>query len=467
MLSGFLSSKIKEQLSFTPTAEQKTLIESLSDFLMSQNNEGLFLLKGYAGTGKTSIVGALIKALNEFKQKTVLMAPTGRAAKVFSAYSGHTAWTIHKKIYRQKSLSEFRFDLAGNLHKHTLFIVDEASMISNGGMSESVFGSGRLLDDLVSYVYTGEGCRMLLLGDDAQLPPVGQNESPALNSNYLQGFSLQVSEFTLQQVVRQSAESGILHNATKIRSQIQDHKFHEKPKFELKNFTDFKSISGVDLIEALNKTYDNIGIENSIVITRSNKQANIYNKGIRNQVLQKEDEISAGDLLMITKNNYYWGKNYEQLDFIANGDIVEIVRVRKYYEIYDLRFADVSLRFLDYEYELDARIILDSLHADTPVATEKLNKKLFANVSEDYADIGNKRERMKQITANEFYCSLQVKFAYAVTCHKAQGGQWDTVFIDQGFVGEELTEDYFHWLYTALTRSTSKLYLVNFPKDYF
>lgn len=467
MLSSFLSKKIEEKLPFTPSSEQMDLIEQLSLFLMSQKNDELFLLKGYAGTGKTSIVGALIKALTEFKQKTILMAPTGRAAKVFASYSNQTAWTIHKKIYRQKSLTEFKFELSDNLHKHTLFIVDEASMIANGGFSDSTFGSGRLLNDLISYIYSGEGCRLILLGDDAQLPPIGQNESPALNIDYMHGFSLSVNHFCLQQVARQASNSGILHNATLIRQQIQEHNIGPKPQFELDNFNDFIRISGADIIETLNKTYNEIGIENSIVITRSNKQANLYNKGIRNQVLQKEDEISAGDLLMITKNNYYWAKNYEQLEFIANGDIVEVVRVRKHYEMYDLRFVDISLRFLDYNYELDARILLDSLHTETPTAAEELNKKLFTNVSEDYTDIGNKRERMKQITSNEFYCALQVKFAYAVTCHKAQGGQWDTVFIDQGFVGEELNEDYYHWLYTALTRSTSKLYLINFQKEYF
>lgn len=467
MLSSFLSKKIEEKLQFTPTSEQKELIEQLSVFLMSQKTDELFLLKGYAGTGKTSIVGALIKALTEFKQKTVLMAPTGRAAKVFSSYSGQNALTIHKKIYRQKSMAEFRFELTDNLHKHTLFIVDEASMIANGSNTDSVFGSGRLLDDLVSYIYSGESCRLILLGDDAQLPPIGQNESPALNIDYMQGFSLSINPFCLQQVVRQTSDSGILHNATLIRNQIQEHNIGPKPQFELQDFKDFIRVSGSDIIETLNKTYNEAGVENSIVITRSNKQANLYNKGIRLQVLQKEDEISAGDLLMITKNNYHWAKNYEQLEFIANGDIVEITRVRRHYEMYDLRFADISLRFLDYDYELDARILLDSLHTETPAAAEELNKKLFVNVSEDYADIGNKRERMKQITSNEFYCALQVKFAYAVTCHKAQGGQWDTVFIDQGYVGEELTEDYYHWLYTALTRASSKLYLINYQKEYF
>ncbi|MDR3704879.1 MAG: AAA family ATPase [Paludibacteraceae bacterium] len=468
MLSNFLVKKITEQLPFIPTDEQQLLIEQLAEFLMSQKTDELFLLRGYAGTGKTSVVAALIKAIIEFKQKAILMAPTGRAAKVFSSYSGHTAFTIHKKIYRQKSMTDFRFELAENLHKHTLFIVDEASMIANGSQGDSTFGSGRLLDDLISYVYSGEGCRLLLMGDDAQLPPVGQNESPALEIKNLESYMLSVSEFCLQQVVRQSSESGILHNATLIRNFIHTGQaIGEKPKFELAGFNDIKKLSGSELIDTLNSVYNNVGIENSIVITRSNKQATIYNKGIRYQVLQKEDEISSGDLLMVVKNNYFWAKNYEHLEFIANGDIVEISRVKKYHEMYNLHFADVSLRFLDYDYELDARILLDSLHAETPAEMEAINKKLFSNVAEDYADIGNKRERMKQITENEYYNALQVKFAYAVTCHKAQGGQWDTVLIDQGYVGDELTEDYYHWLYTAITRASKKLYLVNFAKEFF
>jgi len=467
MLSNFLVKKITEQLPFIPTDEQQLLIEQLAEFLMSQKTDELFLLRGYAGTGKTSVVAALIKAIIEFKQKAILMAPTGRAAKVFSSYSGHTAFTIHKKIYRQKSITDFRFELAENLHKHTLFIVDEASMIANGSQGDSTFGSGRLLDDLISYVYSGEGCRLLLMGDDAQLPPVGQNESPALEVKNLEGYMLSVPEFCLQQVVRQSSQSGILHNATLVRNFIHSQHTGDKLKFELAGFNDIERLSGENLIDTLNSTYNNTGIENSIVITRSNKQATLYNKGIRNQVLQKEDEISSGDLLMVVKNNYFWAKNYEQLEFIANGDIVEISRVKKHYEMYDLHFADVSLRFLDYNYELDARILLEALHAETPAEMEAINKKLFANVAEDYADIGNKRERMKQMTENEYFNALQVKFAYAVTCHKAQGGQWDTVLIDQGYIGDELTEDYYHWLYTAITRASKKLYLVNFAKEFF
>ncbi len=467
MLSDFLSQKIIAQLPFSPTDEQSQLIQNLSEFMTSHDKESVFLLNGYAGTGKTSVVSVLIKALTEFKQKAVLMAPTGRAAKVFSSYSGHSAFTIHKKIYRQKSATDFHFTLAENLHKHTLFIVDEASMIANSNNGESVFGSGRLLDDLISYVYTGEGCRLLLMGDDAQLPPVGQAESPALVKKNLESFSLKVSSFTLQQVVRQSSESGILYNATLLREFIRTGKTKQKPPFELNGFVDIERLSGADFIDILNSTYAKLGEEDCIVITRSNKQASRYNQGIRNMVLQKEDMISNGDLLMVVKNNYFWAKNYEQLDFIANGEIVKITRIRRYRNIYDLRFVEVSLRFLDYDYELDCLLLLDSLFAETPADMEALNKKLFENIVEDYADVGNKRERMKRMVENEYYNALQIKFAYAITCHKAQGGQWNTVFIDQGFIGENFTEDYYHWLYTAVTRATDNLYLVNFPEEYF
>jgi len=467
MISDFLSKKIIQQLPFEPTAEQLLLIDELGRFLMSQQNDELFMLKGYAGTGKTSIIGALIKVLDELKQKAVLMAPTGRAAKVFSSYANHPAFTIHKKIYRQKSMAEFHFQLAENLHKHTLFIVDEASMISNSSFGKSAFGSGNLLDDLISYVYTGEGCRLLVMGDDAQLPPVGQTNTPALEKSKLESYNLSVQDFGLSQVVRQSEESGILYNATHIRKLINEQQTEHSPKFTLKGFTDIESLSGENLIDAINSTYNKVGLENSIVITRSNKRASIYNKGIRNQVLQKEEELSTGDLLMVGKNNYFWSKNYENLEFIANGDIMEVMRIRKHYELYDLHFVDVTLRFLDYDQEIDARLLVDSLHVETPADMEALNKKIFEQVSEDYANIGNKRERMKCIMENEYFNALQVKFAYAVTCHKAQGGQWNTVFIDQGQLPETLTEDYFNWLYTAITRATSKLYLVNFPKDFF
>lgn len=395
MLQNFIASQIKAQLPFEPTEQQTHLLDALGEFLMSTDKEKVFLLRGYAGTGKTSVVSALVRALNELKQKTVLLAPTGRAAKVIANYSGFPAFTIHKKIYRQKSMAEFRFQLADNLQTHTLFIVDEASMISNTG-TETAFGSGRLLDDLVQFVYSSDGCSLLLLGDTAQLPPVMQPHSPALESNQLAGYALHVHEFTLTHVVRQALESGILHNATLLRHQLTDEKTSEFPQFELANFPDIKKLSGMELIDEIQRSYDGVGVEDTIVVTRSNKRANMYNNGIRARVMMKEDELTNGDLLMVTRNNYYWNKPYKEIDFIANGDILQVVRVRKSYNMYDFRFVDLTLRSLDYEWEIDARIWLDALQAESPAAMNEMTNKLFASVAEDYPEITNKREKFKK-----------------------------------------------------------------------
>lgn len=467
MLQNFIASQIKAQLPFEPTEQQTHLLDALGEFLMSTDKEKVFLLRGYAGTGKTSVVSALVRALNELKQKTVLLAPTGRAAKVIANYSGFPAFTIHKKIYRQKSMAEFRFQLADNLQTHTLFIVDEASMISNTG-TETAFGSGRLLDDLVQFVYSSDGCSLLLLGDTAQLPPVMQPHSPALESNQLAGYALHVHEFTLTHVVRQVLESGILHNATLLRHQLTDEKTSEFPQFELANFPDIKKLSGMELIDEIQRSYDGVGVEDTIVVTRSNKRANMYNNGIRARVMMKEDELTNGDLLMVTRNNYYWNKPYKEIDFIANGDILQVVRVRKSYNMYDFRFVDLTLRSLDYEWEIDARIWLDALQAESPAAMNEMTNKLFASVAEDYPEITNKREKFKKVFENEYYNALQVKFGYAVTCHKAQGGQWKKVFIDPGQIADDqLNSDFYRWLYTALTRATETVYLVNFPDKSF
>ena len=467
MLHNFIATRISAQLPFEPTEQQTQLIESLGVFLMSTDNEKCFLLCGYAGTGKTSVISALVRALNELKQKTILLAPTGRAAKVISGYSGFPAFTIHKKIYRQKSMSEFRFQLADNLNTHTLFIVDEASMISNTG-SDSAFGSGRLLDDLVEFVYSGQGCSLLLLGDTAQLPPVMQPHSPALERNKLLGYGLKVHEFTLTHVVRQALESGILHNATLLRQQLLDEKTSDFPKFELDGYTDIKKLSGMELIDEIQRSYEGVGVEDTIVVTRSNKRANIYNNGIRSRVMMKEDELTNGDLLMVTRNNYFWNKPYKEIDFIANGDILQVMRVRKHHEMYGFRFVDLTLRSLDYEWEIDARIWLDALQSESPAAMNEMTNKLFLSVAEDYPEIGNKKELYKKILDNEYYNALQVKFAYAVTCHKAQGGQWKKVFIDSGqLTDEQLNSDFYRWLYTAITRATETVFLVNFPEKTF
>jgi ATP-dependent exoDNAse alpha subunit len=427
------------------------------------------VLRGYAGTGKTSLVGALVKAMDKLQQKSVLLAPTGRAAKVFSAYAGHPAFTIHKKIYRQQAFSNevSNFSINDNLTTHTLYIVDEASMISNEGLSGSMFGTGRLLDDLVEFVYSGAGCRLLLMGDTAQLPPVGEEQSPALVTEALKGYGLNVIEVDLTQVVRQVQASGILWNATQIRRLIAEEECYSLPKIKVSGFPDIKVVPGDELIETLTGCYEKDGMDETIVVCRSNKRANIYNKGIRAQILYREDELNTGDLLMIAKNNYYWTERYKEMDFIANGEIAVVRRVRRTRELYGFRFAEVVLSFPDYnDFEIEANLLLDTLHSDAPALPKTENDRLFYSVLEDYADITVKRERMKKMKADPHYNALQVKYAYAVTCHKAQGGQWQNVFLDQGYMSDEsLTPDYFRWLYTAFTRASKTLYLVNYPKE--
>jgi exodeoxyribonuclease-5 len=439
MLQNFITSSIRAELPFEPTEQQSILLEALGGFLMSTDPEKIFLLRGYAGTGKTSVVSALVRAMNALQQKTMLLAPTGRAAKVIAGYSGFPAFTIHKKIYRQKSMAEFRFQLSDNLFQHTLFIVDEASMISNTG-GDTEFGSGRLLDDLIEFVYSGEGCSLLLLGDTAQLPPVMQPHSPALEKDKLAGYGLKVHEFTLTHVVRQALESGILHNATHLREMLIEDKTAIFPHFDTEGFTDIRYLNGMDLIDEIQRAYNGVGVEDTIVVTRSNKRANMYNNGIRNRVLMKEDELTNGDLLMVTKNNYFWNKPYKEIDFIANGDILEVVRVKKSRTIYGSRFVDLTLRSLDYDWEIDAFVWLDLLQSDSPAHANQLHQELFQVIAEDYPEITQRRMLVKKIYENEYFNALQVKFAYAVTCHKAQGGQWKKVFIDPGQVSDEQTQ---------------------------
>jgi len=465
MLQNFISSSIRAELPFEPTEQQGILLDALGEFLMSTDPEKIFLLKGYAGTGKTSVVSALVRAMNALQQKTMLMAPTGRAAKVIAGYSGFPAFTIHKKIYRQKSMAEFRFQLSDNLFNHTLFIVDEASMISNTG-GDTEFGSGRLLDDLIEFVYSGDGCSLLLLGDTAQLPPVMQPHSPALEKDKLAGYGLKVHEFTLTHVVRQALESGILHNATRLREMLLEDKTEAFPRFETEGFADIRYLNGMDLIDEIQRAYNGVGVEDTIVVTRSNKRANMYNNGIRNRVLMKEDELTNGDLLMVTKNNYFWNKPYKEIDFIANGDILEVMRVKKSREMYGFRFVDLTLRSLDYEWEIDAFVWLDLLQSDSPTHSNEMHQQLFQAIAEDYPEITQRRMLVKKIYENEFFNALQVKFAYAVTCHKAQGGQWKKVFIDPGQVADEqLNSDFYRWMYTALTRASENVFLVNFPTE--
>ena len=469
MIQTYLGQQIKTNFPYKPTFEQENVVKMLADFLFSRKSEESFLLKGYAGTGKTSLIGALVKTLDQLEQKCILLAPTGRAAKVFSHYAGHPAYTIHKKIYRQRSFSNEmdNFSINDNLHQHTLFIVDEASMIANDGLSGSMFGTGRLLDDLIQYVYSGQGCRLMLIGDTAQLPPVGEEESPALSADVLKGYGLEVYEAMLTEVVRQLHDSGILWNATELRRYIAEDDFFTLPMIKVEDFPDVKVVPGNELIEAINESYDQVGLDETIVVCRSNKRANIYNKGIRNMILYREEELESGDLLMVAKNNYFWTEGCKEIDFIANGDIAVVRRVRREREMYGFRFADVTLCFPDYnDLELEMTVLLDTLHTETPALPKELNDKLFYSVLEDYADITIKRERMKKMKADPYYNALQVKYAYAVTCHKAQGGQWKRVFLDQGYMTEDmLSPDYFRWLYTAFTRATETLYLVNWPKE--
>ncbi len=469
MLTDHIENIILDKLEFKPTSDQKKMIEGLSGYIMEHDSKSVFVIKGYAGTGKTTVISALVKAFKALRIKSVLMAPTGRAAKVLSSFSKKTAYTIHKKIYRQKSSKDGFgvFVLDHNAHSNTFFIVDEASMISNNSSDVSVFGSGRLLDDLVKYVYNNKACKLILIGDVAQLPPVGLEISPALESKQLEYYNLNVIEYNLREVVRQKENSGILLNATDIRNQMANDNY-SFPVFNLEEISDVERISGAELIEKISESYDKYGYEDTIIITRSNKRANQYNKGIRSQILWREEEIAIGDLLMIVKNNYYWIDDNEKIDFIANGDIAEILKIKKYEERYGFRFADVSLRFIDYELEIDCKIILDTLEINSAALSADDNKKLFYNTLEDYQYHKTKKKQFEGVKNDEFFNALQVKFSYAITCHKAQGGQWKNVFIDHGYINEDMMDkEYLRWLYTAFTRPTEKLYLVNFNKRFF
>lgn len=468
MVTRLLSDRIKMFLNYEPTVEQNRLIDELSVFVLEGGEDSLFLLKGYAGTGKTSVIGCLVKTLEELGYKTILLAPTGRAAKVFGMYAKHAAFTIHKVIYRQKMFSaDYEgFQIAPNLHKNTLFIVDEASMISTLSGDTSRIGSGNLLSDLIEYVYSGEHCRLILCGDTAQLPPVGQADSRAMSEDELAAYSLSVTSFELRQVARQKADSGILDNATRLRKDM-DMQPLPLPQIKTKEYPDIENVSGVDMIEVLASAYDRDGMDDTVVITRSNKRANLFNQGIRNRILYREEELSAGDLLLVAKNNYFWSEQYKEIDFIANGDIARVVRVSKIMEMYGFRFADVSLFFPDYEVEIDVKVLLDTLATDTPALSAEQNQQLFLSVYEDYEELHTKQQKMRAIKKNPYFNALQVKYGYAVTCHKAQGGQWKNVFVDMGTLNPDAVgKDFYRWLYTAMTRATAHLYLINMGNDF-
>ena len=468
MLSDYFIQRLSENLPYVPTEEQAGLVARLAEFLWDDNVPSVFVIKGYAGTGKTSLVGALVKTLEAFERACVLLAPTGRAAKVFASYAAHPAYTIHKKIYRQRAFTgDFTgFQLAHNAHKNTFFIVDEASMIANETAEGAHYGSGLLLDDLFDFVYSGAGCRLILLGDTAQLPPVGQVRSPALDEEYLRRYGYPVFSCELTHVVRQVEESGVLFNATRLRNAMQENPL-PVPSIAWRRFPDVSLVGGDELVEVLSSAYRRDGMDETIIVTRSNKRANIFNQGIRNRILYREEELASGDLLLVARNNYFWSEKYEKLDFIANGDVARVVRVRRVCEMYGFRFADVVLYFPDYEEEMEAKVILDTLHSESPSLTAEENTRLFNAVMEDYADVPSKRERLKRLKNDPWFNALQVKYAYAVTCHKAQGGQWANVFIDMGYLRPDMLGlDFYRWLYTAFTRTTGRLWLINVSPDY-
>ena len=493
-IQEFIDEVVRE-FGFTPTYDQQNALETFARFLADRSQNCVMVMRGSAGTGKTSLAGAMVRTLTRLGQKLLLMAPTGRAAKVFAMNSGHTAFTIHRKIYREKSYSGIggQFNLNDNMHKNTLFMIDEASMIGRGGGMTSDFGTGDLLSDLVQFVYNGQNCRMLLVGDCAQLPPVGEEEAPALHAEVLEAMGLKVYECDLREVLRQSQDSGILVNATYIRSLTPGPSprrgeaplesdsgldFSEfscdnllkvgLPRIRFKGFADIVMVPGDELVERISSSYVDVGMDETMVVTRSNKRANVYNQGIRATVLDREDELCTGDLLMVVKNKYLDKPqgDHGQLAFIANGDRVKVQRVRNIRELFGFRFADVWLQFPDYDdFEMQQTVILDTLTTEAPALTHEQQEQLYEAVMEDYADIPLKRDRMAKLKQDEYFNALQIKYAYAVTCHKAQGGQWAHVYIDQGYMTDDmLTPDYIHWLYTAFTRATEKLFLVNWPK---
>jgi len=470
MRDTIIYNNLCKNLGNTPTDDQSSALKKIAGYICDNNNDIIFLMTGYAGTGKTSVISSIVKTLDLLRMRSVLLAPTGRAAKVLASYAGRPAFTIHKKIYRQKSSRDGlgSFSLDRNLHKDTFFIVDEASMVSNSSGDSSLFGSGRLLDDLIEYVYSGTECKLILVGDTAQLPPVGSTLSPALDPSSLSEYGFGLISCELKQVVRQSEKSGVLMNATRVRLQVAESNLVH-PSIDCLNFKDTIRITGEELIDDISTAYGTCGMEGTIIVVNSNKQANRYNQGIRNRIFFREEEISTGDMVMVVKNNYsILDEDEDGAGFIANGDIAEVRKIKKFEERYGFRFADMVLKFPDYNLETEAKVMMDVLHLDTPALPSDNNKELYQNILADYINIKTRRKQFEAVKKNPYFNALQIKFAYAVTCHKAQGGQWERVFIDQGmFNRNEITIDYLRWFYTALTRSTDKVYLVNFSEDWF
>lgn len=473
MTSQDIRQAILKEFPYSPTEDQSQLIDLMADYIRKGDSSSVFVLKGYAGTGKTTIVSSLVRILPSLRANSVLLAPTGRAAKVLAGYSGKKAFTIHKKIYRLLPAADgsVSVELQQNKHKNTFFIVDEASMIGGTRSEQSeLFGGTNLLDDLLRYVSEGINCRLILIGDTAQLPPVMTNESPALSEKFLsQRYHLKIWNFELREVVRQARGSGILHNATLIR-QMLGTALEGYPRMLLQGFSDIRRLEGPDAGDEVNNAFMSRDMEQSLIVCRSNKRANLFNQHIRSRVLFREDEISAGDLMMVVKNNYFWLPEASQAGFIANGDIVELKRIRRIEELYGFRFAEVTLRMLDYpdEPDLEVKIMLDTLNSEGPSLAAADSRRLFEEVAADYAHIASKSARIAQIKNNPHFNALQVKFAYALTCHKAQGGQWANVFVEMGYIpNKEPDTEYLRWLYTALTRATDKVFLLNFTDSFF
>lgn len=470
MLNTYIAGQIYEKISFETTFSQKKVVEMLSDYLSSPKNEQIFVLNGYAGTGKTTLVAAVVDVLEQMQVPTVLLAPTGRAAKVLSRYCHRPALTIHKRIYRERTTADYESHFTLNINKErgAVFIVDEASMLSDSTSDGQIFGSGSLLDDLVRYVRSGRDCRLILVGDNAQLPPVGSPYSPALDETVMSGYG-EVVYASMDDVVRQQAESGILFNATMLRCMLENG-IWEIPHLEM-NFSDVESITGGEVMEKVQECYDRYGSEETIIITRSNRRANRYNEGVRRYNLSAEEAIESGDRLMVVKNNYYFTEREQEcpMSFVANGDVAQLRKIRRFEDFYGFHFADAVLSFPDYnDYEIECKILLDTITSESPSLTREESQRLFTEVEQDYLDIKSRLKRLKEIRENPHFNAVQVKFAYAVTCHKAQGGQWKAVFVDRALFGDEpMTGDMLRWLYTAFTRATERLYLVNFDERFF
>ncbi|MDN3723615.1 AAA family ATPase [Aequorivita sp. SDUM287046] len=464
---GFL----KTDFPHNTTLKQDIALQLLAKFVLSPNKNETFLLKGYAGTGKTTIVGSLVKNLARAKKRAVLLAPTGRAAKVISNYSNTQAFTIHKKIYFPKAeKGSVSFTLQDNKHRNTLFIVDEASMIPDVNTEAKLFGNGSLLDDLMQFVYSGNNCKLLLIGDSAQLPPVHLAISPALDAKVLQNqYNKEVISLELNEVVRQQKDSGILENATRIRERLDD-ELYEAFKFSGIHFPDIiRPVDGQEIMDAINDSYAALGNEDTVIIVRSNKRANLYNQSIRERILFQEAELSAGDYLMVVKNNYFWVDNASEAGFIANGDIIEVLEIFAFKNLYGFRFAEVKIRMVDYPNmkPLETVLLLDTITSESPSLTYDEANKLYQEVMKDYASEKSKYKKFLAVKNNKFFNALQVKFSYAITCHKSQGGQWNTVFVEQPYLPNGIDKEYLRWLYTAVTRAQKKLYLIGFKDDFF